>query len=1159
MSAFILLAMGINAQNYSYPDAWGKQGFNLVDSKSGGVQVVYSVPSFSLDNFNANGQVVKEITLPGTFLPNDEGMPNIPGEGRYIAIPQGATPVLNVVSQRTEIIHNVDLVPAPKLPAENDDRPMAYVKNQLAYSTNAFYPAQPVKLSQVQKIRGVDVVMLGVTPFQYNPVTKDLIVYHDLKVNVTFNGGNGHFGDDAYRSRWFDPILKDAIMNNAELPEIDYNKRLQAYNKKSRADEAEYVIITPTGPDFLAWADSIANFRNQQGILSKVYRIDEIGGNTASAIESWIDNAYNTWTIKPVAVMMLGDFGTDPTKNLTSPMMTISGETFPSDHKLGDVDNDDMAEIVFGRIVANNSTQLNIICSKFLNYERDPMVDTSYYQHPITARGWQTERWFQLCSEVVGGYFRTKGKHPVRINEVYQGTPGTIWSSATNTNTVVSYFGPSGLNYIPQSPNQMPCCWAGGSAAQVNAALNDGAFLLQHRDHGEETGWGEPSYHNSNIDQLQNTGKKISFVMSINCLTGKYNWGSECFGERFIRHTKNGANAGALGLVCPSEVSYSFVNDTFVWGMYDNMFPDFMPGYGTTPESRGACPAFGMVAGKYFLQQSSWPYNTGDKRITYYLFHMHGDTFLRLFTEQPQPLTVVHAPEIIQGETTYSVTANLDADIALTVDNQIIGTGIGAGSTPVVITIPPQTAGSMVRVTVTKQNFFRYSTLVPVTLGTLSAQFSASNTNMCPGATVDFTDETTGGATSWNWTFEGGTPATSTVQNPTGINYAASGDYNVTLVVSKTGSADTLVKSAFIHVYEAPVAAFVADEVCVGNPTTFTDQSNGNGSALVWNWNFGDPASGVNNNSTMQNPTHQYPAAGTYSVTLVAANSGCSNEIIQDVVVLTSPEMAATPEGLAELCPNAVSTYTTAGATYATSYEWVITPAEAGTFVGGTTTSELTVSGTYTGAATVKVRGINSCDNGVYSAELPVNIKALAAAPAKPAGSDTVDVHLVATTDFTTAGVANVTSYAWSITPAEAGTIAGTGTTGTVTWNSTYHGTLASISVKGMDDCGAGMTSEIKEVVLKNSVGVDENRAFGIELFPNPAKAQTTLQIIGINAPVDVKIMNTMGDAIYTEKGIQVNGTLSKVIDLTTIAQGVYYVKVETTSGTITKKLVVKK
>jgi hypothetical protein len=289
-------ASGIQAQHFSYTDSWGKAGFNLVDSRSASVQVVFSIPQFGLEDFPVNGQIQKVINLPGSFLFNDAGMPNLPGEGRYIAMPQGAVAKLKILSQRTEIIHNVDMSPAPVIPAENDDHPLRYIKNPSVYSRNSLYPAHPVQISTHQQIRGVDVVMLGITPFQYNPVTKDLIVYRDIRVQIDFEGGNGHVGDDAYRNRFWDPILQDALLNHASLPVIDYNARFQSYSKKSKSDECEYIIISPDGSDFIRWADSLANFRNQQGILTHVYTLTDVGGNTTTAIETFINNASNNKT-----------------------------------------------------------------------------------------------------------------------------------------------------------------------------------------------------------------------------------------------------------------------------------------------------------------------------------------------------------------------------------------------------------------------------------------------------------------------------------------------------------------------------------------------------------------------------------------------------------------------------------------------------------------------------------------------------------------------------------------------------------------------------------------------------------------------------------------------------------------------------------------------
>jgi hypothetical protein len=646
---------------------------------------------------------MREIGFTGNILQNDEGAPNLPSISRYIAIPQGATVNLEVISSRQEIFQNMVIAPAPHIPLDTDRGPLQYNKNMSIYARNAFYPAQPVIVSEPTKMRGVDLVLINVTPYRYNPVTRELIVYRDIQVNVTFTGGNGIFGETRYRNRYWDPILRDNIMNSSSLPIMDYNQ--QAASRANSDDTGfEYLIIVPNDLIFKKWADTIKVFRTEQGILTGIVTLQQIGNNTTTAIENYINNAYNTWDIPPVAVLIMADFGNSAANSIPAP---IWDNYCASDNIYADVDNNDLPDIVFARMTANNEDQLKTYVEKFLNYERTPPTSSSFYNHPITALGWQTERWFQICSEVIGGFFiNTLGKDPVRINEVYSGNPNVDpWSTATNTNTVVNYFGPNGLNYIPATPQQLGG-FSGGNAQDVNDALNAGAFLLQHRDHGMETGWGEPSYTNTNIDGLTNIGK-LSYILSVNCLTGKYNWNSECFAEKFHRYKYNNQYAGCVGILAASETSYSFVNDTYVWGLYDNMWPEFMPGYGAMYEERGLLPAFGNAAGKYFLQQSSWPYNTDNKVVTYHLFHHHGDAFLTLFSEVPQQLTVFHDPVMISTATSFYVTADAGAFIALTYNDEIVGTATATGL-PVAVPISPVPIGATVKVCVTKQNHYRH-------------------------------------------------------------------------------------------------------------------------------------------------------------------------------------------------------------------------------------------------------------------------------------------------------------------------------------------------------------------------------------------------------------------------------------------------------------------
>jgi len=700
----LLFTFSSIAQKINYSDSWEKQGYTVTSEKSAAVKVNYSINNFTISDQNINGKAMKLVTLPDEFLPNDEGAPNLPGSGRYIALPQGAKAKLTIVSSRIERFKNVNIAPAPRIPLDTEKGPLEYKKNKKIYSLDAFYPAEPIKLSEQTQIRGVDVVMLGITPFQYNPITKELIVYRDVEVKISFEGGNNHFGEDRLRSRNWDPILKDVILNSSTLPKINYN-----YSSDNSRDQGyNYVIVVPDDAGFIAWADSLKIWRIKQGISTLVVTTTEIGGNTPTAIENYVNDIYANWDPAPDAILLMGDYGTSG-NTVVSPMWD---NYCVSDNIYADVNNNDMPDVIFARMTAQNTSQLETMVTKVINYEKNPPTSPDFYDHPITALGWQTSRWFQICSESVGGFFKNElGKTPVRINAINSGNPMVDpWSTATNTSTVVNYFGPDGLGYIPATPAELGG-WSGGNANDVNYAINNGAFLLQHRDHGGENGWGEPNYNNNDIDGLTNTD--LTFVFSINCLTGKYNWSNECFTEKFHRYTYNGENSGALGLIAASEVSYSFVNDTYVWGMYDNMWPEFLPDYGTPPEPRGLLPAFGNAGGKYFLQQSSWPYNTGSKEVTYNLFHHHGGAFSTLYSEVPQLLTVLHDNVILAGINSFTVSADEGSFIALTVGDQIIGTAEGTGA-PVNIIIDPQYPPTFVEITVFKTNYLRYTAIAQV-------------------------------------------------------------------------------------------------------------------------------------------------------------------------------------------------------------------------------------------------------------------------------------------------------------------------------------------------------------------------------------------------------------------------------------------------------------
>ena len=711
LALLLLSAMAMPAQtrHYTFNNTAQNEGLTVEQNTRSGLTMRHALKQMQIVNITDNGYVGDVVEgSTGFTLPANPGEPNLPAFSRFVAIPNGASAHIEMGYRSMSTIQDVDLLPAAPIKFDTDNSPNTYDKDLSIYNKNAFFPEQPVTVSEPFSLRGVQTVAVTVTPYQYNPVTKELRVFDDLQFGVRFEGGNGEFGDNRLRSPYWDPILMQNLANYNQLPAVDYEARMQRW-ANSRPTGCEYLIVIPNNESFRQYANQLRDYRIQQGILTEVKSLSEMGCSSTAQMKTYFHDAYNTWDIPPVAVLLLGDHNSNMSQGIPAEYTYHSSSygNCITDNGYADVTGDNLPEMAFSRLVAANANEAQMMVSKQLEYEyTNPNMDAGTYDRPITALGWQTQRWFQLCSEVIGGYWRLQGKHPTRINAIYEGMPGNQWSSAQNTSTVVNYFGPNGLGYIPASPSQLGG-WTGGTGGQVVQAVNSGCMLLQHRDHGYYQGWGEPDFSTSHVSQMSNTGK-MTFVNTINCQTGTFDHSPECLIEAFMRRTSNGQNAGAVGCIGPTQTSYSFVNDTYVWGMYDQYDPQFMPTYGPYADYEGNWrPAFGNVAGKYFLQQSSWPYNVNNKAITHKMFTAHCDAFLTLYTQVPTALAVNHPSQITPATTSINVTATQGAIIALTRDNNILAVATATGSSQI-ITFQAQPSNSNITIVATKQDKLRY-------------------------------------------------------------------------------------------------------------------------------------------------------------------------------------------------------------------------------------------------------------------------------------------------------------------------------------------------------------------------------------------------------------------------------------------------------------------
>lgn len=179
------------------------------------------------------------------------------------------------------------------------------------------------------------------------------------------------------------------------------------------------------------------------------------------------------------------------------------------------------------------------------------------------------------------------------------------------------------------------------------------------------------------------------------------------------------------------------------------------------------------------------------------------------------------------------------------------------------------------------------------TLGVDTPHFSLRPPVACLGRTIVFHDSSSGQAIKWDWNFgdPGSGPSDSSLlQNPT-HKFSAPGTYTVKFTTTSASNC-VMDTTQTITVNPIAVANFTGDSVCSGDSNNFHNLSTmlGGGAISGLSWNFGDPPSGVNNTSVLQNPAHKFTTSGTYTVSLTAQTSaGCDSTITKIILVYPAP------------------------------------------------------------------------------------------------------------------------------------------------------------------------------------------------------------------------------------------------------------------------------
>jgi hypothetical protein len=644
------------------------------------------------------------LTIPNSGFIGDIGQPQIPMYSELYAIPsiQATVNVIDYHIQETRNVGNI----LPCQPPQTDravEKTADFSYDVTYYQQDIIYPYTLVEITDIGKIRDIPFVRIEFHPVQYMPNQGIITIYDRITIKVTYETPDATIlVDPNFVNNLFYPYYENVFANwdsfyNSRIGEKDHTTI--DYSRNSGCD---YLIITH--PNFYSQAQNLAEWKHRKGLNTKIVNVTNIG-STATVIRQYIQNAYNTWTPKPSYLLLIGDAEYVPTNYVYSAA---------SDLWYATVDGSDYyADMFFGRIPADTSSQANIMIQKILAYEQTPPTLSTYYSNFTVAayfqddehNGYETRR-FVRTSEEVRDYLLTQGYNGERIY--------VTESYITPTHYNYGYYG-NGEPLPPELLRSNGFPWDGDSTDIVNS-LNEGIFILNHRDHGSEYGWGDPYFNTGNIASLTN-GVLQPVVFSINCLTGRFD-NYECFCEEFVRKP----NAGAVAAFGATRVSYSGYNDFLCRGFYDSIWPNFDTTIGSTT------PMYELGAilnyGKYYMA-NTWGNPWGYERYSFELFHVFGDPSMKIWTSLPQNMTVTHPPELYLNTSAFTVhvedstdTTINNAYVCLSKDDEVYLTGYTDSSGNITFYPSPSTLGK-VNVTVTIHNYLPYIGEATVTQGNL--------------------------------------------------------------------------------------------------------------------------------------------------------------------------------------------------------------------------------------------------------------------------------------------------------------------------------------------------------------------------------------------------------------------------------------------------------
>ena len=480
LAAFLLFASQADAEPQWIelrPSDAGTAPTVDVHEVEGGLEVTLEIAGFFAEEIEESGTSFTMLEIPEAGRAGADGTPSMPFRSVLLPLPHGPTAeIVAAESTPVTVLRGVTVRPAqPAMPDCGSARP-EFVLDEAAYASGDLYPRTTARIADEVIVRGQRFAVLELAPLQFNPAAAELIAHPRLEVRLSLTGQVDATAEERKRHRRssFFPTATDL---GGAMDRPDANPA-----------GIEYVILAHDS--FVDAIEPLADWKRLKGLTVEVVPISQVGSNSTQ-IKSWLQARYDA-DPDLTYVLLVGDHQQVPSQDVGGMVTDLYYSCLDG--------SDYLPDIVLGRISVQTAADCANVVDKILTYERTPDSGTWHGDCLMAALlqdyndyNCRADRWF----------FET-GTHVMHFVRDVAGM-GILTAATSDSLSCNPYWfrvrqlpAPVSGGYAGQPvPAADAALITNGSTAtqDVTDAINAGVSIVQHRDHGGVTGWGDPHYY----------------------------------------------------------------------------------------------------------------------------------------------------------------------------------------------------------------------------------------------------------------------------------------------------------------------------------------------------------------------------------------------------------------------------------------------------------------------------------------------------------------------------------------------------------------------------------------------------------------------------------------------------------------------------------------